>query len=559
MRWQDVLVQARLDEAQARQSGDDAALAVALLNRGQALKGSGAAREALEVLLEAVAYVPPEQLEVQARIWHEAAGAQWELACDSEAQEYLALALSLSRQAGDRTLELEVLESLAQGQAEVGDVKAALHSLATCVTVRRDEPGQPGLSRTLVQLAHLQLDVLDATSVGGAADDTGVLGDIQATVEEALASLGAEPPGTRLRLEGWARATLGRVHLHRQEARAACAESGQALALLRQAGEHRLALAALPTQCRALVQLGEANRALADLQVAIDLDQGSARLAERAGLHLAASEACEALGNHRQALDHYRRYHELDLQRRSTQGRERLRAAQARVSLESSRQEAQLHRERSEQLEREVRARTLEVVRSQRAVIELLAGAAEFRDAPLGAHTRWVGEASGELALALGLAPGDAQQLALAARLHDVGKLAIPDAILLKGGPLSDAEWEVMRQHPQLGAQLLTRHGAAGGGPLLEVAAQVALSHHESWDGSGYPRGLRGDDIPLCGRIVRVVDTFDALVTERPYKPAWTEARALAYLAQHAGTLCDPVVVAVFASLHERGALPPRS
>ncbi|MCD0157367.1 HD-GYP domain-containing protein, partial [Deinococcus sp. 6GRE01] len=187
-----------------------------------------------------------------------------------------------------------------------------------------------------------------------------------------------------------------------------------------------------------------------------------------------------------------------------------------------------------------------------------LASCAEFRDAPLGPHTRWVGDATQAVALALGRAPADAAQLGLAARLHDVGKIGIPDAILLKQGPLISDEWARMAAHTTLGAQLLSQPGAADGGPLLELAAQIALTHHECWDGSGYPSGVAGPAIPLGGRVVRVVDTFDALISERPYKPGWTPAQALAYLESHAGTLFDPEIVRVFLALHESGRLPER-
>ncbi len=164
-----------------------------------------------------------------------------------------------------------------------------------------------------------------------------------------------------------------------------------------------------------------------------------------------------------------------------------------------------------------------------------------------------------ELALALGSAPAEAAQLGLAARLHDVGKIGIPDSILLKRGPLLPEEWAHMAEHTRLGARLLTQPGAVDGGPLLQLAAQIALTHHGCWDGSRYPAGLTGEAIPLGGRIARVVDTFDALVTARPYQEGWPAAEALAYLSEHTGKLFDPVVVRIFADLYSAGRLPQRT
>lgn len=130
--------------------------------------------------------------------------------------------------------------------------------------------------------------------------------------------------------------------------------------------------------------------------------------------------------------------------------------------------------------------------------------------------------------------------LAKASSLHDVGKIGIPDGILLKPGRLTDYEIATMRLHTTIGAEILGRSTF----PLLEIAATIALTHHERWDGSGYPRGLEGEDIPLCGHIVAIADVFDVLTHERPYKKAWTRDDALAEIVSHAGTLFDPAGVA---------------
>jgi putative two-component system response regulator len=131
--------------------------------------------------------------------------------------------------------------------------------------------------------------------------------------------------------------------------------------------------------------------------------------------------------------------------------------------------------------------------------------------------------------------------------MHDIGKVGVPDSILHKAGPLEPGEWETMRRHTTIGAEILTGSRS----PVVRMAEEIALTHHERWDGSGYPRGLRGEEIPLVGRICAVSDVFDALVSSRPYKPAWPIDEALAELERRAGTLFDPTLVDLMRGLHD--------
>jgi putative nucleotidyltransferase with HDIG domain len=179
---------------------------------------------------------------------------------------------------------------------------------------------------------------------------------------------------------------------------------------------------------------------------------------------------------------------------------------------------------------------------SQLQVLQRLALAAEFRDDCTGQHTCRVGELSARIGAALGMAETDLALLRRAAPLHDVGKIAIPDRILLKPGRLTPDEFAQMKTHTTLGAEMLARPGF----PLLEMAALVARTHHERWDGSGYPAGLAADAIPLVGRIVAVADVFDALTHARPYKGAWPVADALAEIRSQRGRQFDPAVVDAF-------------
>jgi putative two-component system response regulator len=193
----------------------------------------------------------------------------------------------------------------------------------------------------------------------------------------------------------------------------------------------------------------------------------------------------------------------------------------------------------------------------QLEVLERLAVASEFRDDDTGQHTQRVGELAARLAQMLELPAEQVDVLRRAAPLHDVGKIAIPDAVLLKPGRLTPDEYAIMKTHTLVGARILS----GGRSPLVQMAERIAHSHHERWDGGGYPEGLAGEQIPLEARIVAVVDVFDALSSDRPYRPAWPRDRVLAEIAQGVGTHFDPRVARAFLRLEgvpDDGA-PPTS
>lgn len=204
-------------------------------------------------------------------------------------------------------------------------------------------------------------------------------------------------------------------------------------------------------------------------------------------------------------------------------------------------------KEYNELLEERVRQRTAELEEARLQVLHRLARAAEYRDDETGQHTRRVGRSAARIARTLGMTGKEVAGIRMAAPLHDVGKIGIPDAILLSADRLSDEEFEVMKTHCSIGSNLLSSEDV----PLLNLAAEIALSHHERWDGDGYPGGLSGEDIPLSGRIVAVADTFDALTHARPYKKAWTTDQAAALLEEDAGAHFDPDVVEAFREVSE--------
>ena len=192
-------------------------------------------------------------------------------------------------------------------------------------------------------------------------------------------------------------------------------------------------------------------------------------------------------------------------------------------------------------LDQKVRERTVELEATQIEIIERLALAAEYRDDETGEHTKRVGQTSARIAEALGWSATDVELIRRAAPLHDIGKIAISDLILLKPGKLSPEEFASMKTHTTLGAKMLS----GGKFPLLQLAEQIALTHHERWDGSGYI-GMQGEEIPIAGRIVTVADVFDALISERPYKKAWCLEDAIAEIQRQSATQFDPRVVEAF-------------
>ena len=201
--------------------------------------------------------------------------------------------------------------------------------------------------------------------------------------------------------------------------------------------------------------------------------------------------------------------------------------------------------EKVEERTQEVREAHRQLEESHVEILNRLSIAAEYRDDQTGRHTRRVSEVSALLARALGLPARQVSLIWRAAPLHDVGKIGIPDAILLKPGRLTPEEAEIMRSHTIIGGNILSE----GRSDLVRIAHQIALTHHERWDGAGYPHGLGGDAIPIEGRIVALADVFDALTHGRPYKPAWPVEQAIAEIERQKHEQFDPRVVDAFLAM----------
>ncbi len=197
---------------------------------------------------------------------------------------------------------------------------------------------------------------------------------------------------------------------------------------------------------------------------------------------------------------------------------------------------------RADELEEIVDARTREVREAQLQIIERLGQAGEYRDEETGMHVLRMSHSSQMLALAAGLGAARAELILNATPMHDVGKIGIPDKILLKPGRHDPEERKIMETHASIGAQIIGEHKSE----LLKMAHNVALCHHEKWDGSGYPQGLKGEDIPIEARIAAICDVFDALTSSRPYKDAWPLEKAVALVKDQSGKHFEPRLVDVF-------------
>lgn len=209
-------------------------------------------------------------------------------------------------------------------------------------------------------------------------------------------------------------------------------------------------------------------------------------------------------------------------------------------------------RDLNQRLEERVEERTRQVRTAQFAVAERLALAAELRDYQRGLHTHRVGRTAASIASVLGLDAEQVEIIRQAAPLHDIGKIGIPDSILLKPGSLSLEEWDILKTHTTLGANILSGSDS----PIMQMAEEIALYHHENWDGTGYTPGLAGEEIPLSGRIAALADVFDALIQDRPYKSEWPLKDAVEWIASQGGRKFDPAVVDAFLKTDPLNPLP---
>lgn len=315
----------------------------------------------------------------------------------------------------------------------------------------------------------------------------------------------------------------------------------RAARLLKSLDHDRDLAQALRQRASLLSQAGRPDEALELAEVAMASPAAKAA-AVKAPLFRVKAEALEALGRWREACEAWRLFIAADQ-------REALSKSHAELMDRSLDDQ----RARAAKLELQLRRRAEDVARAQETIIEVLAGAAEAKDDATGAHVRRAARYVGVIAAALmddgrpDLDRAKAELYATTAKLHDIGKLGVPDAVLQKPGKLDEAEWEAVRRHPLIGERLIER---AAWRDLNSEYAQAAMelvgAHHERWDGTGYPRGLKAEEIPLGGRIMAVADVYDAMRSARPYKPPLGHEETVRYILGCCGSHFDPAVCEAF-------------
>ncbi|MEP7202412.1 MAG: HD domain-containing phosphohydrolase [Ilumatobacteraceae bacterium] len=302
---------------------------------------------------------------------------------------------------------------------------------------------------------------------------------------------------------------------------------------------------------RVLIANGDTAEAITMLERAVGVSQQNDFSDVELVAHGLLAEVLKSLDRYEEALLHREACTNIHEQIFNRDTDLRIKTLQISHDTLAARDQAELLRVRTTELEELVNARTQDLEEQHYEAFERLATIAEYRDPDSGEHSSRVGELAAEIALQLGEDRDWAEELRLAGRLHDVGKVGVPDSILQKPGSLTAQEFEIMKTHTTVGATVF----AGSRSTLIQLAAEVALSHHERWDGSGYPSGASGADIPLSGRIVAVADVYDALVTVHRYKHAWTSQEAVSHVVAGRGTQFEPRIVdALVAVIARRGS-----
>ncbi len=539
----DVLRARHHDRVLARSLGDAVAEAEALGEIAALVLADGHLDDALTAAIEARELarlsgseaVEVHALHLEGRI-HAAVGNL------DDALDNVLTALDLVRRSDESSTrgvdERALLSTLAAVHLERGDVDRALTVAEAAVAAGAELPRNEAEVVALACLAEVRAAAGDLGPAAGSGEAALALAREVAPsrVPELLVIIASIDVG----LHRWDRA------LRRVDEAAGLVDDERPVSLLL-AADLALVRAAVAAGCGDHhAALGFDGDAIALARRVIESDASevlqAAALRRRLRAHRESATRCRALGLLDQAVVHLEQRVTAVEALGAITAEQRMRTQQIAHDAEAGRLQAEILRLRTGELEALVRGRTYDLEEYQLEAFQRLAVLAEFRDTDTGEHTIRVGDLAGEIADELGEASPWSHRLRLAARLHDIGKVAVPDAILLKPGKLTDDEMAVMRTHTTVGAEIL------GGSvsPLIQLAAEVALNHHEWWDGRGYPNGAAGEAIPLSGRIVGVADVFDALLSARPYKRAWTTAEAAQYIIDGCGAQFEPRIVDAF-------------
>ena len=339
-----------------------------------------------------------------------------------------------------------------------------------------------------------------------------------------------------------------------QKAAECFAEARRVLAQLSEEGaepSYSAQLGVMVAEGRVALRRGALDDAIGVLQAALDMSERTDAKEYELEINDLLATAFKRSGRFEEALER-RETHDDQYRRMFTHAADlRLRTLQVAHETATARQQAEIFRLRTQELEVMVGDGDVSPTNPTTAAshhleaFEQLAVLTEFRDSETGEHTNRVGDLAAEIAHALGKSPEWCEQLRLAARLHDIGKVAVPDSVLRKTGPLTVEEYEMMKSHTSMGHRILSGNSA----PMFQMAAEIAQSHHEWWDGSGYPLGISHNSIAVTGRIVSIADVYDALCSKRPYKRAWAVPEAARFVVSGRGGQFDPDIVDAFVAV----------
>ena len=483
----------------------------------------------------------------------------------------LTAALEIVSKAGEPAAEAGFLNNLGVLLTETGDYSGALDRFLAAYQIYQ-QPGQSQRNRAinLACIGNLYTELEDfsyanqyfdhALQIARQTEEHAV--EIQVLELKAKAKLIENRPREAQNLYHYVLQLCRQNGLEATQAQAleglartyhALGEFDQAAKLRQRALEMARAHGWRQTELTSLVGLGQDHLALQHGDFALEWATKALNLAQQADrkktlyeVHRLLAQIYKQKGDFNQAIEHLEEYHRLEREVFKAENERKRQILSARLELERVRSEAEnlrlkndLERQAREQAEAEVVRRTAELEKARQEMVSRLALAAEYRDDITGEHTYRVGRNAALIAREMEWKPEEIELLRLAARLHDVGKIGIPDSILLKPGKLTLEETQQMKLHTQIGARILS----GGQSRLLHMAEEIALSHHERWDGGGYPNCIFGELIPLSARIVAVADVLDALTHDRPYKQAWTVREALEEIHNMSGSAFDPAVV----------------
>jgi HD-GYP domain-containing protein (c-di-GMP phosphodiesterase class II)/predicted negative regulator of RcsB-dependent stress response len=543
---------------------------------GRACLNLGQLEEAQFYLIAAVErskdYVFERGMTIQAIALNQLAGVQHHQGASNYALKSLQSALELWKLCGSLDGQVNCVINISNIQSALGQYSQAIQSLSHARQIHqravKNVKTEILILHNLARTHHLNNDyqlavdtMRSAHSIVGEASDNKFTATVELNLGTFLLDVqqykeAAIHLSSALALNRGLEHTLGEMHtldslgsLYEQtgDLQQASESHQRALAIAIAIGATQGELEARLHLGRLHLNAGELEPALLELQLGLQLAEKNRSPKEQATAHESLATLFEQQGDLGRSVAHLRALRQIEQELFHAERDRQTRNLTIQFEVERARHDADVYRLRTEveqearrTAEQLVQERTSDLARAQHEVVTRLAMAAEYRDDTTGEHTRRVGRTSGQIARALGWEEAQISVLGVAARLHDVGKIGIPDSILLKSGKLDAAEYTQMQTHTLIGARILS----GGRSKLLQLAEEIAMTHHERWDGTGYPLGLAQHQIPLSGRIVAVADVYDALTQARPYKPAWTSQEALAEIRRQAGAHFDPAVVA---------------